>query len=166
VSIPDVIEPQKLDDYLEIMTRAVFQAGVSWALVDKKWAAFRKAFADFDVERVSRFDEDDMKRLCEDEGILRSKKKIQATVENAQIMRELDKEHGSFSAYLHSFASYEALSNDIRRRFRFVGELSVYYMLFRVGEPVPPFDAWVRTIPGDHPRMREMVEQAERAKKP
>lgn len=161
MTIPDVIQPQSLDDYLEIMTRAVFQAGVSWQLVEKKWAAFRAAFADFDVQTVSKFGEADIDRLSEDESILRSRKKIAATVDNARILLELQKQYGSLSSYLRSFDSYDALSADIRRRFQFIGELSVYYILFRIGEPVPPFEEWVQTIPGDHPRMREMVQKAQ-----
>jgi hypothetical protein len=45
----------------------------------------------------------------------------------------------------------------LKRRFHFLGELSVYYLLFLVGEDVPPFEEWERRVPGDHPRMREMV---------
>jgi len=45
----------------------------------------------------------------------------------------------------------------LRKRFKFLGELSAYYFLFRVGEPVPRFEDWEKDIPGDHPRMREMI---------
>lgn len=162
MAIPERIEPQGLSDYLEIMTRAVFQAGVSWALVENKWDAFRRAFADFQVAKVARFKDADIERLSHDQSILRSKKKIAATVQNARIMLELEKQHGSFKNYLKSFGSYDELSADMRKRFKFVGELSVYYLLFRVGEPVPRFETWVETVPGDHPRLKEMVEQDRR----
>ncbi len=159
--IPRKIVPSKLADYLEIMTIAAFQAGVSWAMVRNKWPNFRKAFADFDPKTVAQFRDADIKRLMEDPGILRSEKKIRGTVENARIVLEMQDKHGSFQNYLRSFDSYESLSRDIQKRFKYVGEMSVYYFLFRVGEDVPPFDPWILTIEGEHPRMREMVERAD-----
>src|ERR1017187_8060779 len=66
--IPEKIIPQKLADYLEIMTMAVFQAGMSWALVHKKWPGFRNAFSDFDPRTISRFGVADVARLLEDPG--------------------------------------------------------------------------------------------------
>jgi len=72
-------------------------------------------------------------------------------------MIAIDRASGTFRLYLRSFQSYETLSAELKRRFKFLGELSVYYFLFRVGEPVPPFEQWEKTVPGDHPRMREMV---------
>jgi 3-methyladenine DNA glycosylase Tag len=96
----------------------------------------------------------------QDPGIMRSEKKILGTVENARIILEMDAKHGGFQNYLRSFNNYQSLSADIQKRFKYVGEMSVYYFLFRVGEAVPPFDPWIVTIEGDHPRMREMVEKA------
>jgi 3-methyladenine DNA glycosylase Tag len=158
--IPSKIVPTKLGDYLEIMTIATFQAGVSWAMVRNKWPNFRKAFANFDPKVVSKFGQADIDRMMQDTGILRSEKKIRGTVENARIMLEMEAQHGSFQNYLRSFSSYDELSGDIQKRFKYVGEMSVYYFLFRVGEEVPPFEPWILTIEGDHPRMREMVEKA------
>lgn len=83
-----------------------------------------------------------------------------ATVENARTLLALDGEHGGFRTYLRGFAGYAELAGDLRGRFRFLGELSVYYFLFRAGEPVPRFEDWETTIPGDHPRMREMIAHA------
>lgn len=162
MSIPRRIKPKVLGDYLEIMTVAIFQAGLSWAVVENKWPAFRRAFNNFDCRKVAAFTSADIDRLASDESILRSRKKIAATVENARMMLDLEQEYGSFADYLHSFPSYEKLSADMRKRFKFFGELSVYYFLFRVGEPVPPFASWVETIAGEHPRMKEMVELAEK----
>ena len=89
--------------------------------------------------------------------VVRTGKKIYATIENARTMLALDKEYVGFGNYLRSFGSYAATSTDLRKRFKFLGELSAYYFLFRVGEPVPQFEEWERTVPGDHPRMREMI---------
>jgi hypothetical protein len=163
--IPEQIDPKGLSDYLEIMTKAVFQAGVSWALVDKKWDGFKRAFKNFDPSLVAAYDESDIEQLLSNEEILRSKNKIVGTIKNAQTMLALEKEFGTFKSYLHSKNTYTDLSTDIRKRFKYVGELSVYYFLFRVKEPVPPFDDWIKTIEGHHPRMKEMVDLAkEKAK--
>ena len=159
--IPERIEPRSLADYFEIMSKAIFQAGLRWSMIDSKWPAFRRAFANFEPAAVAAFKQSDIKRLAQDASIIRTEKKISATVKNAQTLLELDRSFDGFQNYLKSFDTYEALSADLQSRFLFLGELSVYYFLFRVSEPVPPFEAWVQTIPGDHPRMREMVQQAE-----
>ena len=157
MAVPEQFAPQRLADYLAVMTRAVFQAGVSWALVEKKWPAFERAFEGFDPVLVGAYGDADVERVAQEPGMLSSRKKIQATVHNARTFLELDRAPGGFAGYLRSFGSYGELSRDIKARFAFVGELSVYYFLFRVSEPVPPFEEWEQTVPGDHPRMREMV---------
>ncbi|MEO6913195.1 MAG: DNA-3-methyladenine glycosylase I [Candidatus Baltobacteraceae bacterium] len=159
-TIPEQISPVRLGDYLEVMTRAVFQAGLSWQMIAERWDAFREGFCGFDVDRVATFDEGDIDRLMTMDGILHSSRKIRATVKNAQVMLELDRRPGGFAAYLRSFPGYTAFATDFRRRFKFMGEMNVWYFLFCVSEPVPKFESWVKTISGDHPRMREMVEQA------
>ncbi len=158
--IPEIIIEPRLDDYLAVMTRAVFQAGVSWALIDSKWDAFRTAFHDFDPHSVAAFDDLDLERLANDEHILRSRRKIEGTIQNARTLLALDREHGGFRCWLAAFENYDQASAALRNAFRFLGELSVYYLLFRTGHDVPPFEQWELTIEGDHPRMREMVRRA------
>lgn len=162
MAIPERIKNPTLNDQLEVMTKAVFQAGLRWALIESKWPNFRRVFHDFDVKKVAAFKDADIDRAASDEGIIRSLKKVQGTVKNARIMLELEQKYGSMHGYFTSFDSYDALASDIRKRFAFMGEMSVYYFLFRVGEEalLPPFDEWITTIPGNHPRMREMVEHA------
>ncbi|MBV9646588.1 MAG: DNA-3-methyladenine glycosylase I [Candidatus Eremiobacteraeota bacterium] len=157
MAIPRQIEPQSLADYLAVISRAIFQAGLSWALIESKWPAYERLFCGFDPKIVATFDDHDIDVIATDPGIVRTRKKIAATVENARTLLALEREHGAFADYLRSFDSYEALSADLRRRFKFLGELGAYYFLFRVKEPVPPFEEWEKTIPGEHPRMREMV---------
>ncbi len=159
MTIPERTRPQRLGDYLAIITRAIFQAGLSWRIIASQWDAFERLFDGFDPATVAAFGEHDVERLMADGGIVRSRKKILATVANAATLREIEGRMG-FAAYLRSFAAYEELAADLRERFAFLGELSVYYLLFRVGEPVPRFEEWERTIKGDHPRMREMVAHA------
>jgi len=159
-TIPDRYAAPSLSDYLEVMTRAVFQAGVSWAMIAQRWDAFRSAFSNFDVAQVASLGEGDFERLLRENAILHSPKKVRATVTNAQTILALDKQHAGFRNYLRAFRSYDELCADLRKRFKFMGPMNVWYFLFRVGEGVPRFEDWVQTIPGDHPRMREMVEKA------
>ena len=87
---PTQIEPTGLADYLEIMTKAVFQSGMSWQVVEAKWAGFREAFEGFDPERIAAFDGDDVDRLAADTRIIRNRRKIEATVHNAEVLLALD----------------------------------------------------------------------------
>jgi 3-methyladenine DNA glycosylase Tag len=157
MAIPEPIEPQRLADYLAVMSRAVFQAGLSWKMIEARWNDYLRLFEGFDPLVVASFDSTDIERILNDGGAVRVYKKVGATIENAKTMLALDREHAGFRNYLRSFGSYETLAKDLRKRFKFLGELSAYYFLFRVGEPVPRFEDWERAIPGDHPRMREMI---------
>ncbi len=157
--VPERAVPERLGDYLAIITRAVFQAGLSWAAIDAQWDAFVRLFDDFDPVLVAAYGEADVERLMADGGIVRSRKKIVATIANARAILEIDASV-AMAAYLRSFATYGELEKDLRTRFKFLGALSAYYLVFRVGEPVPRFEAWETTIDGDHPRMREMVAHA------
>ncbi|MFY9883635.1 MAG: DNA-3-methyladenine glycosylase I [Candidatus Cybelea sp.] len=161
-TIPDVIEPGSLADYFEVMTRAVFQAGVSWKQIAAHWDAYREAFANFDPARVAAYDDLDVERVLAMPGVLRMARKVRATIADAIAMLEAEREHGGFDKYLRSFPSYEALTKDIKRRFTLMGDMNVWYFLFRTGQNVPRFESWVETIRGEHPRMREMVDRARR----
>jgi len=159
-TIPDVIEPVTLADYFEVMTRAVFQAGVSWRQIAAPWDAYRDAFAHFDPVRVAAYDDLDVERVLATRGILRMPRKVRATIANAKALLQADREHNGLAAYLGSFETYAGLAKDLKRRFTLMGDMNVWYFLFRTGRPVPRFEAWVATIRGEHPRMREMVDRA------
>ncbi|MGB8521146.1 MAG: DNA-3-methyladenine glycosylase I [Candidatus Tumulicola sp.] len=158
--IPGVVNPATPRDFLEVMTRAVFQAGVSWKQIAERWDAYREAFAQFDPAQVARYDDLDVERVLATPGVMRTPRKVRATIANARTLLEVDREFGGIAAYLRGFSSYPELAQDFRRRFAFMGEMNVWYVLFRTGNPVPRFEPWVRGIKGEHPRMREMVELA------
>ncbi|HEY7993602.1 MAG TPA: DNA-3-methyladenine glycosylase I [Candidatus Eremiobacteraceae bacterium] len=153
---PRIAKPA-LADHLAVMTRAIFQAGVSWAQIDVQWERLLAAFERFDPVKVSRYGDDDVRRIMDTPRILHSERKIRAAIDNAKNMLALDRDHKSFRAYLRSHDSYADLTADLRSRFKYVGDVSAYYYLFRVGENVPPFGRWITTVEGDHPRIREMV---------
>jgi hypothetical protein len=158
--IPDVVEPASLNDYLEVITRAVFQAGVKWRQIAGYWDAYRVAFDGFDPVRVAAFDDIDVQRILETPGILRTPRKVLATIANARAILALERDFGGFDGYLATFPTYAETAKDFKRRFKFLGDMNVWYVLFRTGHAVPRFETWIETIPGDHPRMREMVERA------
>src|SRR4029079_713191 len=133
---PPKIRPQRLGDYLEVMTKAVFQSGLSWKVVDAKWDGFREAFAGFDAEKVARFTPADVDRLAQDPSIVRNRRKIQATVDNAVEIVALDREHNGFRNFLRSQGSFEETVASLKRHFGFLGDTGSYYFLYVVGEKV------------------------------
>jgi len=159
-TIPEVIEHPNAKDVFAVMTRAVFQAGVSWAQIASKWDAYERAFDGFDIDRVASFGEADIERILAGGGVLRMPRKIKATIANARALRDVLAEHGDFHTFVASFSTYCARAKAIKKRFSFMGDMNVWYLLFRLHEPVPRFEQWIATIPGDHPRMREMVDLA------
>lgn len=159
--IPRVIDAPTIDDHLEVMTRAIFQAGLSWALIDARWDAFRSAFEGFSVNLIATtYGEGDVERVMEADGVIHSRAKIAGTIANAKALQALGATHEDVASYVRSFPTYDALYADARKRFAYLGDLSLYYWLFRTGLPVPPFERWMERQDRDHPRMREMVEIA------
>lgn len=79
------------------------QAGLSWITILRRREGYRQAFADFNVEKVACFTDKDVERLMQDSGIIRNRKKIEATISNAIHFLEVQKEFGSFCNYLKSF---------------------------------------------------------------
>jgi Methyladenine glycosylase len=155
--IPRVIAAPTLDDHFEVMTRAIFQAGLSWAFIESRWDAFRSAFENFEVRIVATYGEGEIDRLMETDGVVHSRSKIAGTIANARALQAMFAEHGDVATYARSFPSYDALYADAKKRFAYLGDLSCYYWLFRTGLPVPPFERWMERQSSDHPRMREMV---------
>lgn len=142
---PQQIKPTKLADYLEVMTKAVFQSGMTWQVVEAKWDGFREAFAAFDPAIVAAFTDDDVERLAEDTRIIRNRRKIEATITNAETMMALDGEPGGFKGWLRSQADFEATVAALRGEFRFLGDTGTYFFLYVVGERVPPHEEWMKT---------------------
>ena len=133
-----------------------FQAGLSWLTILNKREAFRRAFAEFDVQRVARFDESDVARLLNDAGIVRHRGKIESTINNARRLLTLNAEFGSLASYVWRFepepatrpalvtlsalkaltASPEsaALAKDLKKRgWTFVGPTTVYAFMQAMG---------------------------------
>lgn len=109
------------DDQLlfEHLTLDCFQAGLSWQTILNKRENFRKAFDNFQIEKVASFGEKKKEILLNDAGIIRNRQKIEAAIHNAKLILEIQKSHGSFDAYIWSFTA----GNTIQNQFKSMSEL-------------------------------------------
>jgi len=101
------------DDQLlfEFLTLEGAQAGLSWATVLNKREGYRKAFDNFDIEKVAKYSEKKIAKLLENPEIIRNKLKVNSTVKNAQIILEIQQEFGSFDAYIWQFTDGKIIHN-------------------------------------------------------
>ena len=136
---PAQITPKSANDYLDVMSKAVFQSGISWRVIEAKWLSTREAFHNFEVRRVASLSEHDLDALAADARVIRNRKKLEAIAGNAARMLELEAEHGSFQKYLRSCGSFEETVKSLRQNFKFLGETGCYFFLWVVREPVPPY---------------------------
>ncbi len=140
--------PVKDDDTLfEFLVLETFQAGLSWLTILRKRENFRKAFDNFDYKKISKYSESKIAVLLQDEGIIRNKLKVRATVTNAMAFLNVQEEFGSFSSYIWGFVHNKPIKNqfknhtevpantplsdtiskDLKKRgFKFVGSTVVY----------------------------------------
>ena len=147
--------PQHDDQVLfEFLILEGAQAGLSWSTILNKRKAYRKAFSSFNPARVAKYDAQKVKELLANEGIVRNKLKVAAAIENARAFLAVQKEFGSFDAYIWHFvggkpkinritsmkqlpaqtAESEAMSKDLLKRgFRFVGPTICYAFMQAVG---------------------------------
>jgi 3-methyladenine DNA glycosylase Tag len=142
---PTQIRPTKPADYLEVLTKAVFQSGMSWRVVEAKWPGFQEAFDGFDPKTVAAMSPDDIDRLAADTRIIRNRRKIEATIENAGTIVEIDERHGGMNRWLDSLGSFDAQVAELTRAFRFLGETGAYYFLYVVGKEVPSHQEWMHS---------------------
>lgn len=140
----------QLDDkYLyEMLILESFQAGLSWECVLNKRDEFRKAYDNFDIDKIIKYDENKINELINNKEIVRNKLKIKASINNSIIFKNIQKEYGSFSNYLKSYWNNEIIyendkttnelsniiSNDLQKRgMKFVGSVIIYSYLQAVG---------------------------------
>lgn len=99
----------------EFMVLDAFQAGLSWAIVLRKREGFRKAFDNFEPEKIARYSEKKIQKLLLDEGIIRNKLKVNATVTNAKQFLAVQKEFGTFDKYIWQFTNGKTIHNDLKK---------------------------------------------------
>ena len=138
----------------EFLVLEAMQAGLSWRIILNKRQEFRKAFDNFQVEKIANYNIVKINELCSNPFIIRNKKKIEATIINANAFVRIQKEFGSFDTYIWNFVRYKPIQNswktykdvpstsqesdlickDLRNRgFRFVGSKICYSMMQAIG---------------------------------
>lgn len=134
----------------ELLILECFQAGLSWECILNKRDGFRKAYEGFDVEKVAGYGEDDFNRLLSDPNIVRNKLKVNASVTNSKIFKNIQAEFGSFDKYIWCFTDgkiiresfdtattsplSDKISKDLKKRgMKFVGSTTIYSYLQVIG---------------------------------
>ena len=140
------------DNYLfEFLILESFQAGLSWETILNKRENFRQALDNFDYKKIAKYDENKINELMNNKGIIRNKLKIKASINNAKIFMEIQKEYKSFSNYIWSFTNHKIIKNKddnfkttselsdkvskdlISRGMKFVGSTIIYSYLQAIG---------------------------------
>ena len=98
----------------EFLVLDCFQAGLSWEIVINKREAFRQAFSNFDPKEVSKYTDNNAKKLINNPSIIRNKHKIEASITNAKKFLEIQKEFGSFSNYIWKFVNHKPIKNEYK----------------------------------------------------
>lgn len=108
-------------------------------MVEKRWPAIKQAFDDFDIAKVADYTPLDVERLMGDASIIRNRRKIEATIENANSALALIEEHGSLTNYIRTIdqIGWEPLVKDLVKRFKHLGPNSALHFLHSIGEDVP-----------------------------
>ena len=133
----------------ELLILESFQAGLSWECVLNKRDAFRKAYDNFNINKVIKYNETKMNELIQNKDIIRNKLKIKASINNSKIFKDIQKEYGSFDNYIWGFTDgkiinekfevtksdlSDKISKDLQKRgMKFVGTVIIYSYLQAVG---------------------------------
>ena len=138
-------------DLFELLILESFQAGLAWIIVLKKRDAFRNAFDNFDIDKIISYDENKINELLQNEGIIRSRSKINAAINNAKIFKQIQQEYGSFDKYIWGFTNGKIIKNtndqfqvstplsdkiskDLKKRgMKYVGTVIIYSYLQAIG---------------------------------
>ena len=138
----------------EYLMMEVMQCGLSWSMMMKKREIFRTCFEDFDFERIAAYGEQDIERILNTDGMIRSRRKVEAVIRNAQLFQEIRTEYGSFSNWLWAFSGgktilymghekgnvpvsnglSDQISKELKKRgFKFLGSVTIYAHLQACG---------------------------------
>jgi DNA-3-methyladenine glycosylase I len=98
----------------EMLILEGFQAGLSWITILRKRENFRKAFDDFEPVKIAKYNQRKINSLLKNEGIIRNRLKIEASLQNAKIFIETQKEYGSFDKYIWQFVNYKPIKNNFK----------------------------------------------------
>lgn len=143
--------PKHSDQELyELLILESFQAGLSWECILNKREAFRAAYDNFDIEKVIHYDEEKCQELLSNPAIVRNRRKVEASISNSRVFRQIQQEYGSFDAYIWGYTDgrtiveddtlrttsplSDEISKDLKKRgMKFVGSTIIYSYLQAVG---------------------------------
>lgn len=123
------------DRWLAEMTRAIFQAGFNWKVVDRMWSGFEAAFDGFDIGRNAMMSDDRFDELCKDTSIVRYPQKIQSVQKNAVYIQQIAEEHGSFGAFVANWPreDFAELLDALKKNANRLGGTTGQYFLRAMG---------------------------------
>ena len=137
------------DKYLfEMLILESFQAGLSWECVLNKRESFRQAFDNFNIDKIINYSDEKIQKLLQNKDIIRNRLKINATINNSKIFKDIQEQYGTFSKYLETFTNNEVIyeigkttsnlsdniSKDLQKRgMKFVGSTIIYSFLQAIG---------------------------------
>ena len=145
-----VVPPKKkpIDDkgYFEVLSKAVFNAGFSYQVVNRKWKDIKEVFNEFDPKKLSRWTVDEVSAALESPKIIRNSRKVNAIISNAKVFLDLLDKHGSFDIYLKSFRNkpYEERQKILSKQFKWLGPTGAHFFLWSVGEDALPCEEVIK----------------------
>ena len=142
IIIPARIKPSNDNEYFEMLSKSVFQAGFSFKVVEQKWPDIVETFDKFDFKKVMNWNEEKIYQVLQSPKIIRNSKKVRGIVDNARVFYDVTTKYGSFSQYLNSFKNkpYPERSKIISKQFKWLGKTGTYVFLWMVKEDVPEWE--------------------------
>ncbi|UCE73132.1 MAG: DNA-3-methyladenine glycosylase I [Methanomassiliicoccales archaeon] len=124
--------PKSDEEYFEILSLCVLQAGLGWGSVRKNWRKTKAAFLNFDIDRLA---DSEVDEHLKNPGMIRNRKKTESIIANAREFQKIKKEYSSFSNYLNTLkkGDYDTAIDEITNRFRHIGKYSAEYFLHSIG---------------------------------
>ena len=132
IIIPSRNTPSNDNEYFEMLSKSVFQAGFSFKVVELKWPDIVEVFDNFDFKKVMNWSEEKIHQALLSPKIIRNSKKVRGIVDNARVFNVLVSKYGSFSKYLNSFKekTYPERSKIISKQFKWLGKTGTYVFLW------------------------------------
>ena len=129
------------DQYLELISKAIFASGFSWAVVEHRWPDLRREFYRFSATQLAPLDETDIERLRTSPGVISNERKISAVIEAARFVLDRRAEFGSIGRWLDGTGTFHERQKALRRM-RFIGPFGAYFVLSVAGHDVPDYERW------------------------
>ena len=148
LQIREDLNPSALDDIaiFKRMSAVIFSSGFNATVVKDMWPELKIAFKDFDFEIIKDWNEKEIEELMKNKKIIRNKNKIRAIIFNAKAFKELINEYGSFQGFLSKQSAPEKTYTYIEKRFHYLGKITTYDFLKRIGLNFIKPDIYIRRL--------------------